>query len=151
MKNAGDLLGSVFLFVLGVGAIIGAVRLQVGSLTEPQPGFFPFVGGLVVAVFSAILFLQGWLGKSREQAAFGEIGRPALLLAVMILLVLVLDRLGYVIGTFIASILILRILGVKSWRALILTSLCLSVGTYVLFDRLLGVDLPVGLLSRFGL
>jgi putative tricarboxylic transport membrane protein len=151
MKNRSDTLGSIFLFLLGIGAIIGAIRLNVGSPTEPQPGFFPFIGGLILVVFSTILFLQGRLGRNKEQVVFGEIGRPALLLIVMILLVLSLDRLGYVIGTFIASFLILRILSVKSWRALIVTSLCLSIGTYVLFDRLLGVDLPVGLLSRFGL
>ncbi len=151
MKNRSDTLGSVFLFLLGIGAIIGAIRLNVGSPTEPQPGFFPFIGGLTLVVFSTILFLQGRLGRNKEQVVFGEIGRPALLLVVMILLVLSLDRLGYIIGTFIASFLILRILSVKSWSALIITSLCLSIGTYVLFDRLLGVDLPVGLLSRFGL
>ena len=151
MKNRSDTLGSIFLFLLGIGAIIGAIRLNVGSPTEPQPGFFPFIGGLILVVFSTILFLQGRLGRNKEQVVFGEMGRPALLLVVMILLVLSLDRLGYVMGTFIASFLILRILSVKSWRALIITSLCLSIGTYVLFDRLLGVDLPVGLLSRFGL
>lgn len=151
MKNRSDTLGSVFLFLLGIGAIIGAIRLNVGSPTEPQPGFFPFIGGLTLVVFSTILFLQGRLGRNKEPVVFGEIGRPALLLVVMILLVLSLDRLGYIIGTFIASFLILRILSVKSWSALIITSLCLSIGTYVLFDRLLGVDLPVGLLSRFGL
>jgi putative tricarboxylic transport membrane protein len=150
-KNRNDVIGSIFLFFLGIGAIIGAIQLQVGSPTEPQPGFFPFVGGIILIVFSTIIFLQGWLGRSKEQIAFGEIGRPALLLVVMILLVAILDRLGYVVGTFIASGLILRILSVKSWKALILTSLCLSIGTYVLFDRLLGVDLPVGLLSHFGL
>jgi hypothetical protein len=42
-------------------------------------------------------------------------------------------------------------MGVKSWRVLIITGLCLSVGTYLLFDKLLGVDLPVGFLARFGL
>ncbi len=151
MKNRSDIVGSLFLFLLGTGAIIGAIRLQVGTPTEPQPGFFPFVAGVMLLVFSTIIFLQGWLGRSKEQIAFGEIGRPAMLLGVMILLVLVLDRLGYVIGTFLASGSILRILGVKSWKVIVLTSLCLSVGTYALFDRLLGVDLPVGLLSRFGL
>jgi len=151
MRNRSDVFGSIFLFLLGIGAIIGAVQLQVGSPTEPQPGFFPFVGGLIVAAFSIILFFQGCLKKSTEQVAFGEIGRPALLLGVMVLLVLVLENLGYVIGTFIASVLILRILSVKSWRGLIVTSLGLSVGTYILFDRLLGVDLPVGILSHLGL
>ena len=151
MKNRSDIIGSIFLFLLGIGAIIGAVQLKIGLPTEPQPGFFPFVGGIILLIFSTIIFLQGWLGTGKEQIAFGEIGRPALLLGVMILLVFVMDRLGYVMATFIASGLILRILSVKSWRVLIITSLCLSIGTYILFDRLLGVDLPVGLLSHFGL
>jgi putative tricarboxylic transport membrane protein len=151
MKNWSDVLGSFVLFFVGVGAIIGAIGLQVGSPTEPQPGFFPFLDGIFLIVFSGIIFLQGWLGRSREKVTFGEVRRPALLLAVMIVLVAVLDRLGYVIGTFIASGLILRILNVKSWRVLILTSFCLSIGTYILFDRLLGIDLPAGVLARFGL
>jgi putative tricarboxylic transport membrane protein len=151
MKNRSDIIGSIFLFLLGIGAIIGAIQLKIGLPTEPQPGFFPFVGGIILLIFSTIIFFQGWLGAGKEQIAFGEIGRPALLLGVMILLVFVMDRLGYVMATFIASGLILRILGVKSWRVLIITSLCLSIGTYILFDRLLGVDLPVGLLSHFGL
>ena len=151
MKNRSDAAGSLFLFLLGVGAIIGAIRLKVGSPTEPQPGFFPFLGGLSLIVFSAIIFLKGQTGQSPKKVVFGDVGRPALLLVVMIGLVAVLDRVGYVIGTFIASGLILRILNVKSWRTLILTSLCLSIGTYILFDKLLGIDLPVGILVRLGL
>jgi hypothetical protein len=151
MKNAGDVVGSLFLFLLGIGAILGAIRLSVGSPTEPQPGFFPFLGGISLIVFSSVIFLKGWLGHNQKKVAFGEVGRPAVLLIVMIALVAVLDSVGYVIGTFIASGLILRILNVKSWRVLILTSLCLSIGTYILFDKLLGIELPVGILARFGL
>jgi hypothetical protein len=65
--------------------------------------------------------------------------------------VAVLDRLGFLFGTFLASGLILRILNVKSWRVVFLTSLCLSIATYLLFDRLLGIGLPMGILSRLGL
>jgi hypothetical protein len=151
MKNTGDVVGSFFLFFLGIGAVIGAIRLHVGSPTEPQPGFFPFLGGLSLIVLSSIILLKGGLGQSQKKVVFGEVGRPALLLVVLIVLVGVLDRLGYVIGTFIASGLILLILNVKSWRVLILTSLCLSVGTYILFDKLLGIELPVGILVRLGL
>ena len=151
MKNTGDVVGSFFLFLLGIGAVIGAIRLQVGSPTEPQPGFFPFLGGISLIVLSSIIFLKGRTGQSQKKVVFGDVGRPALLLLVMIMLVGVLDRLGYVIGTFIASGLILRILNVKSWRVLLLTSLCLSIGTYILFDKLLGIELPVGILVRLGL
>ncbi len=151
MRNRSDVAGSLFLFLLGIGAVIGAIHLKVGSPTEPQPGFFPFLGGLSLIVFSAVIFIKGWIGKSQKKVSFGEVGRPALLIVVMIALVAVLDGVGYVIVTFIASGLILRILNVKSWRTLLLTSLCLSVGTYILFDKLLGIDLPVGILVRFGL
>jgi len=151
MKNTGDAVGSFFLFLLGVGAVLGAIRLKVGSPTGPQPGFFPFLGGLSLIVLSSVIFLKGRTGESQKKVAFGEVGRPALLLAVMIALVAVLDSVGYVIGTFIASGLVLRILNVKSWRTLILTSFCLSIGTYILFDKLLGIDLPVGILARLGL
>ena len=151
MKNTGDVVGSLFLFLLGIGAILGAVQLHVGSPTEPQPGFFPFLGGLSLIVLSTIIFFKGWIGQSQKKVVFGEVGRPVLLLVVMIALVAVLDSVGYVIGTFIASVLILRILNVKSWRVLLLTSLCLSIGTYILFDKLLGIELPVGILVRLGL
>ena len=151
MKNTGDVVGSLFLFFLGSGAVIGAIRLHVGSPTEPQPGFFPFLGGISLIVLSSIILLKGGIGQSQKKVFFGEVGRPALLLVVMIALVAVLDRVGYVIGTFLASGLILRILNVKSWRVLLLTSLCLSIGTYILFDKLLGIELPVGILVRLGL
>jgi putative tricarboxylic transport membrane protein len=151
MKNTGDVVGSLFLFFLGIGAVIGAIRLHVGSPTEPQPGFFPFLGGLSLIVLSSIILLKGGIRQSQKKAVFREIGRPALLLVVMIALVGVLDSVGYVIGIFIASGLILRILNVKSWRTVIFTSLCLSIGTYILFDKLLGIELPVGILARLGL
>jgi len=151
MKNRSDAVGSLILFLLGIGAVIGAIRLNVGSPTEPQPGFFPFLGGFSLIVLSSIIFLKGWTGQCENKVALGEVRRPALLLVVMMGLVAVLDNVGYVIGTFIASGLILRILNVKSWRVLLLTSLCLSIGTYILFDKLLGIDLPVGILVRLGL
>jgi uncharacterized membrane protein len=151
MKNRSDAAGSLFLFLLGLGAVIGAIRLKVGSPTEPQPGFFPFLGGLSLIILSTVIFFKGWFGKSQKKIAFGEVWRPVLLLIVMIALVAVLDNVGYVIATFIASGLILRILNVKSWRVLLLTSLCLSLGTYILFDKLLGIELPVGILVRLGL
>ncbi len=151
MKNPSDVLGSLLLFLVGLGAVIGAMRLHVGSPTEPQPGFFPFLAGIALISLSSIIFFHGWLGHGEKKTVFGEVGRPALMLAVLIALVAVLDRLGYVLGTFVASGLILRILRVKSWRVLILTCLGLSLGTYLLFDRLLGIDLPMGMLGRFHL
>ena len=104
MENPGHILGSAFLFFLGAGAVIGTVHLQVGTPTEPQPGFFPFAAGIVLLAFSAIIFLRGgYPGGTQRQVTFGEVGRPAVRLGVMTLPVLALDRLGSVIGVFVVS------------------------------------------------
>lgn len=151
MKNTGDVIGGLALCALSIAAGIGSVSLRIGSPTEPQSGFFPFAGSILLFVFSVVIILQGLLGPQKEREAAGEAGRPTALVLVMTVLVAALNPLGYVVSTFIASGFILRIMGVKSWRVLIITGLCLSVGTYLLFDKLLGVDLPVGFLARFGL
>lgn len=57
---------------------------------------------------------------------------------------------GYVPATILIAGVILRVLGVTSWRALGLNSVILSVGTYLLFARILGTELPAGVLEFLG-
>lgn len=151
MKNTYDVIGGGILCTLGIGAAIGSIALRVGSPTEPQPGFFPFVGSILLLLFSVVIVLQGWLGAEQKRAPRGNVWRPLPLVVVLVVLAPVMNLLGYVVCTFITSTFILTIMGVKSWRVTVITGLCLSVGTYLLFDKLLGVDLPVGFLSRLGL
>jgi putative tricarboxylic transport membrane protein len=58
-----------------------------------------------------------------------------------------LDPLGYIISTIFLSVVILRILDSKSWWKLSAVSFASSIGTFVLFDRILGVTLPLGVLK----
>ena len=139
--------GLIFVLI-GVGVIIGALKLRVGSATEPQPGFFPFVGGVLLLILSSILFVQGLRGRSLGTKAFGELRRPAILIVAMVVYVVILDGVGYVIATIMLSAIVLRILETKSWWVIVVASLVLSVGSYILFDRLLGVTLPNGILAK---
>jgi putative tricarboxylic transport membrane protein len=151
MKNLADIAGSLILILVGIVAIIGAIGLHVGTPTEPQPGFFPFMSGAFILVLSSIILVQGWLGRGNRPAKFGEVRRPALLVVALIAFVAVLEPLGYLITSLIIVALVLRIMGIRSWRVLLTTSFAMSIGTFVLFDRLLGIALPVGILSRVGL
>jgi putative tricarboxylic transport membrane protein len=151
MKNLADMVGSLILVLVGIVAMIEAIRLHVGTPTEPQPGFFPFLSGAFIFVLSSIILVQGWLGRGDREVKFGEVRRPALLVVVLIAFVAVLESLGYLIASLIIVALALRIMGIRSWRVLLTTSFAMSIGTFVLFDRLLGIALPVGILSRFGL
>ena len=148
MRKLGDVLAGLLLVLIGAGVIIGALKLHVGSATEPQPGFFPFVGGVLLILLSSVLLMKGFRGTSIGTKAFGELRRPIILIVGMVVYVIIFDWVGYVIATIILSAIVLRILETKSWWVLTVVSLVLSVGSYILFDRLLGVTLPPGILSK---
>jgi putative tricarboxylic transport membrane protein len=109
------------------------------------------VGGLLLIGLSLILLVQGWLGRGtaprQPREAFGEWHRPLILVVSLSIYTAVLEAFGYVLPTIAIAIVILRVLGVTSWKALILTSIGLSVGTYYLFGRIMGIELPAGVLS----
>jgi putative tricarboxylic transport membrane protein len=151
MLNRGDLIGSAVLLAIGLAVIFWSIRLRIGTPLMPEPGFFPFIGGLLLTVLSVILLVRTWLGRHRASqetgAAFGEWRRPLLLVVSMSIYTAVLEAVGYILPTAALAVVILRVLGVTSWKALALTSVGLSIGTYYLFGRMLGIELPAGILS----
>jgi putative tricarboxylic transport membrane protein len=149
-RNWSDIIGSLILIIIGTSVVVGSIRLRIGTPTNPQPGFFPFLGGVILVGLSLILLAYGWRGHGKRIEAFGEIRRPAILVMAMAGYVGVLDHLGYVPATFLIALVILRVLGVKSWKVLGLASVLLAGGTYLLFARLLGIELPAGILEFLG-
>lgn len=151
MQIRADIVQSVLLILVAIGVVVESFRLKLGTLLAPQPGFFPFVGGLLLIGLSLLFLAQVWLHRGRavhhppEEA--GEWRRPLLLVAGMGVYTAVLEWLGYVLPTALLSALILRILGLTSWKKISVVSLSLSAGTYYLFARLLGVELPAGILT----
>lgn len=148
MRKSGDIVVGLFFLAIGIVFMIGAIKLQVGVPTEPRPGFFPFIDGIILIVLSALFLFQAWGGRASESHAFGKMGGPALVVLTLILYVATLETLGYVITTTILSAIVLKVMETKP-RILVLVSLILAVVSYLLFDRLLGVTLPSGLLAAF--
>jgi putative tricarboxylic transport membrane protein len=151
MKNLSDILASLVLILIASGAIIGAIGLRIGTPTEPQPGFFPFLSGAVILVLSLVILFRGFAGRTGSRQGFGEIRRPAMLVGVLIVFVVLLESLGFILASLIAIVLVLRIMGLRSWRVLLISAFAFSIGTFLLFDRLLGIPLPAGVLAPLGL
>jgi putative tricarboxylic transport membrane protein len=150
MRNRTDIIGSVLLIFIGIGVVIESLRLQLGTPLMPKPGFFPFLGGSLLIGLSIIPLVQDWLRRDQStrqpRKVVGELRKPVILIVSMSIYTAVLEPLGYLLPTIILVAVILRVLGVTSWKILILASLGLSVGAYVLFGRILGIDLPTGVL-----
>jgi putative tricarboxylic transport membrane protein len=147
MRKPGDIISSLFLILFGIVILCGAGKLGIGSVKEPQAGFFPFVGAMTLIVLSLLLLVQGLRGHSKGIQAFGDLLRPVLLIGGMLIYVFLFDPAGYIIATLILSAIVLRILDTKSWWVIGGVSLFLAFGTFVLFDRLLGMPLPDGILK----
>jgi putative tricarboxylic transport membrane protein len=144
----GDAIAGGFFLLLGLGAVAGSVQLQIGTPSEPQPGFFPFLGGLGLVILSGLLLVQNWRGHSSGGEPFVEVRRPLIATIGLIAFVILLNPLGYVLATAILSAILLVVLGVRLGLRSLLTIALLAVGTYLLFDRVLDVPLPEGILGR---
>jgi putative tricarboxylic transport membrane protein len=150
VKKTSDALAGLIGIALGGAVMIASARLRLGTPTEPQPGFFPFTAGTILVILCVILSVKAFSGRSEGGEAFGELWRPGLLIIGLLAYSIVLDVLGYVIATLLLSAVVLRVLDTKRGWKLAVISLLLSVGTYLLFDRLLDVSLPGGILAGLG-
>jgi len=144
----GDVLAGIFFLIVGIGDIIGALGLPLGTPLDPKPGFFPLLAGVFLLCLSIIFLVRAFLKRNTERQAFGAVWRPGLMIGGLVIYTLILDLAGYVIATLILSLTILRILETKRWWRLVTISLAASIGSYILFDRVLGVTLPLGILKR---
>ena len=155
MQNRIDIIGSVLLILIGIGVVIESIRLKLGTPLMPQPGFFPFLGGALLIGLAAILLVQSLRRRAdspprQPGEAFGTLWKPAILIVSLCVYTAALEPLGYVLPTTILVAVVLRVLGVTSWKILGLASIGLSVGAYVLFGKALGIDLPTGVLPFLG-
>jgi len=148
MRKSGDIAVGLFFLAIGIVFMIGAIKLQVGVPTEPRPGFFPFIDGTILIVLSALFLFQVWGVRADDSRAVGNLRGPVLVVLTLILYVAALEPLGYIITTTLLSAVVLKVMETKL-RVLILVSLILAVVSYLIFDRLLGVTLPRGLLAAF--
>lgn len=147
MRNRADVGASLFLILLGIVVAIGAVGLGIGTAEQLRPGFLPFLCGVALAVLSSFFFLKAWRGRTVGTQPLGQWRRPITVLAGLMVYVVILDPVGYVIATALLAVIILRVFDMKTKWVLVATSLGIAVATYALFNLLLGVELPAGVLT----
>lgn len=147
MRKTGDVIASLFCLFIGTAVTIGSIRLDVGTPTEPEPGFFPFISGSLLIVLSVILLVYALLGRSSGTLKLGDLGRPGILVAGLFVYSLILDFTGYVISTAILSAVVLYVMEVRVIWKIAAVSIFTAIVSYILFDRLLGITLPIGILE----
>jgi putative tricarboxylic transport membrane protein len=125
-------------------------KLPLGSWRDPGPGFWPFGAGIALGGVSALNFFLSLLSKSPEdkEAWYSKKSwkTMVLILVAMLAYSFSLETLGFLTGTFLLLILFFRTAPKpQGWMVSIGGSALLSLVAYVIFDRWLKSQLPVGI------
>ena len=146
-KIIGAAAGAFFWVAVGVLACYGASRLDLGSVAEPGAGFIFFWSGLVLIVFSLIVFADAVRSSEDTVRQMPEINWPkiALVLFSLLLYAFFLERLGFVLTTLaLMSFLLGCIQGAGWFRSLGIAGAA-ALTTYAMFELWLKIRLPKGI------
>jgi putative tricarboxylic transport membrane protein len=150
MMDIRDIISGIVCLLISVFVFTTSLRLGVGALHNPGPGFILFWASILLAICACILFGINFFKKTepvrRSNAWNGADRRNAIIaMAALIAYWLVLPKLGYPIATFSLMLVLFSLGRMKPW-VIILGSLITVLLSYYLFDHLLRTPLPRGLL-----
>jgi putative tricarboxylic transport membrane protein len=130
---------------------LAAGTLPFGTMRVPQTAFFPRTLAVLLGIMALILLARTLAGK--EAPSGGEKIetqgwiRIAVTLMTLAGFALALERLGFLLTTFLLMISLLRAIEAQKWRKVVVVALATALISYAIFSLLLGVPLPAGLLG----
>lgn len=136
---------------LSVGYIAMALRLPFGQLEQPGAGVFPIFVGVVLVIASLLTLQEGWTASGRETVEFpagADRRRVVFLVALLLGFFFALPWLGQLVSSAVFCILLMRVLSAGlSWTRIVAYSVVLALAIDVVFEKLLKVPLPHGVLG----
>jgi putative tricarboxylic transport membrane protein len=148
--NKHDLTSSLIFLAAAICMCIGSIRLSIGTVATPGPGFFPFLAGAILGIFSLVLLVQSFqkVEQDEQKPFWPSLWGGWKIVWVMIVLVVYvfgMDYVGFFIGTILFLGFLLRGMGHQKWLLTIVASLLGAIISYGIFQAWLDVQLPHGI------
>ena len=142
----------------GAGIALGTYVLYEGSkmpadhIMKIGPAFFPDALAIGLIIFSAILIIYALLGRTKGQSDAISlkdkgIQRALVSLAAIVAYSLLFIPLGYPIATILLVGGIMVLLGIRDLKLIITVSLSTTLGVWLIFAKLLMLEMPMGILD----
>jgi putative tricarboxylic transport membrane protein len=128
------------------------LNYPMGGLANPGPGVFPLFVGILLLISSIGISLRVKSGSTSGEAEWPKgKGRARVLaiLAACLMYVVALPYLGYLIDIVGVSVVVLHVMGMRSWAVKIGVALVTGILSLLLFNVVLGVQLPQGIIQIF--
>lgn len=144
--TARDRVAAVVLVLFGIVALEEASKLRVGSIVRPGPGFFPLVLAAALTIVCVALAVAAFRSPRTTQVTTTALdwSRIALTMAALFVYAVVLERLGFVVSTFVLLLFFFRGLERQRWSVALAGSILTACVTYLVFKVWLHVQLPAG-------
>ena len=138
--------GAFFWVAVGLLACYGASRLGLGSVAEPGAGFIFFWSGLVLIILSLLVLADAVRSSEDTVRQMPEINwrKIALVLFSLLLYAFFLERLGFVLTTFVLMSFLVGSIEGKGWFRSLCVASAAALTSYAVFELWLKIRLPKG-------
>jgi putative tricarboxylic transport membrane protein len=138
---------ALFWVAVGIMACYGATRLGLGSVAEPGAGFIFFWSGLILVILSFIVLVDSVRSSEDTVHEMGEMkwAKIALVLMSLLLYAFFLERLGFVLTTFVLLSFLLGWIERTSWVRSLEVASAAALASYAIFELWLKIRLPKGI------
>lgn len=147
-----DIIPFIFWMMLSLFIIFLSYKLGLGELHNPGPGLMPFYVSVLMFIISFYLLLR-YLFKRvykektiKEGQSQIELWRITTVVVSLVAYALFLEKLGFLIATFILVTVLFKTAGMKRWSFTLMGSVLTVLITYFLFTYL-GLSFPRGILQ----
>jgi putative tricarboxylic transport membrane protein len=151
-KKNGDLWSGLFLMAVAGFVIREALELEVGTPTNPGSGFMIFGAAVALGLLALRQFVTSCAVRARATDSVAERirwGRIVAVISAMVLYILALQSLGYLLCTFLLLSFLFQTLERGHWVARTVGAASTSFVTYVIFAKMLQLNLPRGLITFY--
>lgn len=160
-KAFADLIGAIVFIIAGIWAWAQTTGFKYIKNTEVQPSAFPRIMIVGMEIFAIVLLIQSIVRlakmdkndpsaqpmESLNPVKHKEVWGALAVIALCIFFVACFNSLGYVIVSFIVSFVIMIIIGKREWGKMALISFLVPLVMFVLFYKVLQVNIPMGPLT----
>jgi putative tricarboxylic transport membrane protein len=148
-RKSGDLWSGVALAALGIYIVFQARQWDYLGPDGPGAGFFPLWYGLAILGLSLLLVVSHFRQRSAHGKAIDwtRLGRAFSTWFALAVSVALFKPLGFVISFALLTYFVVAVMYRRPLKTAALTAVASAAGFYLVFDRALGVPLPVGILG----
>ena len=141
---------AIFWLLVSVVICLKSFNLNVGTTSNPGPGFMPLIAGAIIGLLGLVLFFQALRSKQRQKT--GEKSKIGIKFYPMVLVLFILAAysvllkwLGYLPSTFSLVFFLVLIGGEKKkWGFVIVVAFLTTLLSYLVFCVWLQCPLPKG-------